>query len=70
MKRTIEATNAEVRELLRSHGASVEDAANLLHRDLTLIYRWLSDENPPMPGCMQALLGDRLESDRSAEARR
>lgn len=67
MKRTIEATNADVRELLRSHGVSVEDAANLLDRDLTLIYRWLGDENPPMPGYVQALLRDRLESARCTE---
>lgn len=70
MKRILEATNAEVRELLHNHGVSVEAAANLLDRDLAMIYRWLGDENPPIPGYMQALLRDRLESDRSAEARR
>lgn len=68
MKRTTEASNAEVRKLLRSRGASVEDAANLLNRDLALIYRWLGDENPPMPGYIQALLRDRLETARPAAA--
>lgn len=69
MKRTTEATNAEVRELLRSRGTSVEDAANLLNLDLAMIYRWLGDENPPMPAYMQALLRDRLGTVRPSEAR-
>lgn len=68
MKRTTEASNTEVRDLLHSRGASVEEAANLLDRDLALIYRWLGDENPPMPRYMQALLRDRLETARLAAA--
>lgn len=70
MKRSTEAANTDVRELLRNRGAAVEDAANLLDRDLAMIYRWLGDENPPMPGYMQELLCDRLETARPAEMRR
>lgn len=60
MERTDEASNAEVRDLMRRHGLHAEDVADLLGLDLRFMYRWLGDGNPTMPGYLQALLRDRL----------
>lgn len=65
MKQPAATSNNELRELIRRHGMSVEGVAGLINRDLKHIYRWLGDENPPMPGYLQALLRERLDASRS-----
>lgn len=62
MKQPATTSNDELRKSIRRHGVSAEGVADLLHRDLKHVYRWLGDENPPMPGYLQALLRERLDA--------